>query len=221
MMLEDRLHQRQMEKLGLQRQTALDARQAKLDEAGLRSRSIEDALHQAQIGATQAKAAQSGQPKVKTLPATAVEKMVGVDNMLSNAGDVQHSLEDAIASKTNATGRVFGVIKTPTWAKNTFGMGGEKGLHVRNVIGSLKGTIAKERAGTSMTPSELDLLESYIPSDNDPEEIALAKAKDFVRALNQIKANRAAAYGKYGYSMGAEVPEGADEEQLPFGSYEP
>lgn len=224
MMLEDRLRSRQMQDQATQRQGMLDQRQSRLDEAALKSRTIEDALHQAQIGATNAKASQVGQPKQKTLPSTAVEKMVGVDNMLSNAHDVEHSLESAIREGRNVTGRTMG-IKTPTWVKNTFGMGNKNGdqggVTTRSIVNSLKGTIAKERAGTSMTPSELDLLESYVPSDNDDEAVALAKAKQFIKTLEQVKSNRMNAYGKYGYGVGAEqMPEGQDE-GLPFPDYNP
>lgn len=191
-----------------------------------RGRQLEEMLKEAQIRATNASAQQrmnAGRPKARPIPASAVEKEISVDNLRSSAGNVQRSLEDAIANRVDATGRVGGVLPTPSWWKNANiplpGMGtkgGEEGRQTRNIINSLKATVAKERAGTALSPSELDLLESYIPNDNDDEAQALQKAKDFIASLDQIKQNRQKAFSKYGYGDGVQED---DLEQLPYSNY--
>lgn len=208
--LEDMLRQRQNEEYEYERS----------------QRPLEEMLKQAQIQATRAQATQrlgQGQPKQRPIPASAVEKEISVDNLRSSAGNVQRSLESAIANKVDATGRVGGVLPTPSWWKNANlplpGMGtkgGEEGRQVRNIINSLKATVAKERAGTALSPAELDLLESYIPNDNDDEAQALQKAKDFIAGLDQIKANRQKAFAKYGYGEGVQED---SIDQLPYTEY--
>lgn len=213
--------QRKLEDLLMQRQTEDRARKLSLEEKMQQRedadyqyqtetmRPLQKRMLEAQIAAMQQKG-QPPAPKERPLPTSAIEKMVGVDNLRSAASNVQTSLEDAIRDKVDATGRAGGVLPTPTWWKNldlTPGSkgrkGGDRGMRTRNIINQLKGTLAKERAGTAMSPAELNLLESYVPSDNDDEAQALSKAKDFIMQLDQIKANRINAYKKYGagYNM--------------------
>lgn len=139
-------------------------------------------------------------PKQKILPTSAVEKLSGMDNMIDQATEVSAALDHAIKTKVDVTGRALGVFRTPTWAKNAMGMGGNVGKDTRALIGSLYGTIAKERAGTSMTPGELNLLESYLPNENEDEATALIKANRFIRTLKHMRANKEKAYQKYGYN---------------------
>lgn len=214
--LGERVRQRAAQETAGTRQAALDQRANEEYEYKKSQRPLEEAMRRAQVAGVQAKS--RPMPKPKQLPSNVIEKMVGVDNMRSSAEGVQHSLEEAVASHTNATGTVLG-FKTPTRIKNLFGMGGEQGQRTRNIIGSLKGQIAKERAGSAMSPAELDLLESYIPTDNDDEAVAISKAKDFIKSLDQIKTNRAKVYAKYGYGDEQSEPE-QDDEQLPFSSYD-
>lgn len=228
---------RQQEQAAAQQAEADRQRQMRLEDL-LQSRSseqyeyqksqrpLEEMLKRAQINSTNAQASQrmgASQPKARPLPASAVEKEISVDNLRSSAGNVQRSLEDAINNNVDATGRVGGVLPTPSWWKNANiplpGMGtkgGEAGRQTRNIINSLKATVAKERAGTALSPSELDLLESYIPNDNDDEQQALQKAKDFIASLDQIKQNRQKAFAKYGYGDGVQED---SLEQLPYSNY--
>jgi hypothetical protein len=96
-------------------------------------------------------------PRENRMPSQIVEKEIGVDNMVSQATDVQKALAAAVKSGTDVTGRAGGLVSTPNWLKNAnLGIvgpkGGQTGIDTRQAIGSLKATIAKERAGTSMTP---------------------------------------------------------------------
>lgn len=55
------------------------------------------------------------------------------------------------------------------------GLGSEEGKSVRALIGNIQGTIAKLRGGTSFTPNEQKLLETYTPTINDSPAVALNK----------------------------------------------
>lgn len=141
----------------------------------------------------------------RAMPASAVDKMIALDNMSSAAQEVQTALNAAVKNKTNATGRTFGVLPTPNWAKNAVGMGGKEGEDVRTILGNLYGMVAKERGGTALSATEIRLLESYLPNQNEDEATALRKANHFLRALETMKQNRVKEYGKYGYGSGAGV----------------
>lgn len=58
---------------------------------------------------------------------------------------------------------------------------GQEGESIRNIIGNIKGTIAKLRGGTSFTPNEQTLLDTYTPTINDSDATILTK-------LNGLKA---------------------------------
>lgn len=51
-------------------------------------------------------------------------------------------------------------------AKN-FGMGTGEAVQLRSLIGNIKGTIAKLRGGTSFTPNEQRLLDTYTPGQDE------------------------------------------------------
>lgn len=224
-LLQDRTMQQEDRQRKRTLEDALLARQEEEHQYRVSQRPLDEEFRRAQIESMRQRTAMQGQPKPRNMPASAIEKNIGLDNMLGEAENVQRTLESAIANKTDVSGRVGGVVKTPTWWKNAdlswIGMGpkgGQEGVRARQVINSLKGQIAKERAGTAMSPSELDLLESYIPSDNDDETTALNKTKEFVRALNEIKGNRQKAYSQYGMGFGAQPPQ--EDERLPFEEYD-
>jgi hypothetical protein len=61
-------------------------------------------------------------------------------------------------------------------------------MSVRALIGNIKGTIAKLRGGTSFTPNEEKLLNTYTPSINDSPTVAINKLnllKDFIAQKNK------------------------------------
>lgn len=134
----------------------------------------------------------------RTLPSAAVEKVVGIDNMLALATEVRDELKGAIHNNVDATGRVAGVIRTPSWVKNLTGKGGDKGKDIRALIGNLYATVAKERSGSALTKTELDLLESYMPNENEDETNALIKANRFLRELTRIRSAKLKGYQRYG-----------------------
>lgn len=72
------------------------------------------------------------------------------------------------------------------------GFGEEDARTVRATIGNIKGTIAKLRGGTSFTPNEEKLLNSYTPSLNDSSAVAinkLANLKDFIASKKESLLN--------------------------------
>ena len=68
------------------------------------------------------------------------------------------------------------------------GFSSEEGMSVRALIGSIKGTIAKLRGGTSFTTNEEKLLNTYVPSINDNTAVIINKItllKDFINLKEQ------------------------------------
>lgn len=136
------------------------------------------------------------------LPNSVIERMAGLDNLISMGGDVTATLESAIANKVDVTGRVGGIIPTPAWTKNAAILGGVKGGAVgedaRALIGTLYSTLAKERGGAALSAAEIGILETFLPSINEDEGRALAKAKRFVVEMERMKKSKIDAYQKYG-----------------------
>jgi hypothetical protein len=137
-----------------------------------------------------------------------IEKLGAYDAIIGQAEEVQVALENAVLTGTDATGRVAGVLPTPAWTKNLFRMGGDVGEDVRALIGNLYGTLAKEKGGTALSKTELGLLESYVPNQNDSEASGVIKAKRFIREMERIRDAKLAAMIKYG---------GADAERFDDG----
>jgi hypothetical protein len=142
----------------------------------------------------------------RALPSSAVEKLVGIDNMLSMATEVRDGLQKAATSKTNVTGRIGGIIPTATWMKNLANVGGDEGKDVRAMIGNLYGTVAKERGGSALSAAEIKLLESYIPNENEDEHTATIKANRFIRVLRSMRENKLKAYQQFGFGVDDEAP---------------
>lgn len=71
--------------------------------------------------------------------------------------------------------------------KSVFNMGDPETIDFRTSVGQLRGAIAKARAGASMTPGELALLDQYTPKATDSEQQVMAK----LQGLRQL----------YGYDM--------------------
>lgn len=64
------------------------------------------------------------------------------------------------------------------------GVGTAEGQHNRDIIGNIQGTIAKLRGGTSFTPNEQRLLETYTPTINDSESVIKQKLIDLSNFIN-------------------------------------
>lgn len=163
----------------------------------------------------------SAQPKARALPSSAVEKLVGIDNMLGMATDVRDALQRAVKENTDVTGRVGGVIPTPGWVKNLTGKGGTEGTDTRALIGNLYGTVAKERGGSALSATEIRLLESYMPSENDDERTATIKANRFIRTLRGMRENKLKAYQQFGFGVDDEAPMADQMEYSPNNPFAP
>lgn len=160
--------------------------------------------------ARRAAAIAAATPKPKSagraLPSSAVEKLTGIDNMLTMATEVRDALQGAVKNNVDVTGRVGGIIPTPGWIKNLTGKGGTEGTDTRALIGNLYATVAKERGGSALSATEIRLLESYIPSENDDEKSATIKANRFIRTLRAMRENKLKAYQQFGFGVDDEAP---------------
>lgn len=168
----------------------------------------------------------------RLLPSSAVDKLTGIDNMMSMATDVRDALQGAIKTKTDVTGRIGGVIPTPSWMKNlgtnigqAAGLVSEadagKAKDIRAMIGNMYSTIAKEKAGTAMSAAEQALLESYVPNGNESETDALIKANRFIKTLEAMRKNRIDNYQRYGYGIDDAAPVGDQMEQITYSPNNP
>lgn len=71
------------------------------------------------------------------------------------------------------------------FAAKNFGTGTSKEQDLRNLIGNIKGTIAKLRGGTSFTVHEQRLLDSYVPGINDDPLVIESKLRSLVTMIQQ------------------------------------
>ena len=83
----------------------------------------------------------------------------------------------------------FGTGPLGGLATKIFGTGSEEAKNVRSLIGQIKGTIAKLRGGTSFTPNEEKLLNSYTPDINENSASAVAKLNGLLQFIANKKAN--------------------------------
>jgi len=127
-----------------------------------------------------------------------IEKLGAYDAIIGQAEEVLTALEGAVSTETDATGRALGFVPLPAWTKNLFRVGGDVGEDVRALIGNMYGTLAKERGGTALSATELRLLESYVPNQNDSEASGVIKAKRFINEMKRIRDAKLAAMIKYG-----------------------
>lgn len=72
------------------------------------------------------------------------------------------------------------------FATKNFGTGTEDEQGLRNMVGNIMGTIAKLRGGTSFTPNEQILLETYTPTINDSPKMIKSK----LHSLQQFIASK-------------------------------
>lgn len=134
----------------------------------------------------------------RAIPASGIEKLVGMDNLIAQSDEVASLLKGAIADGTDVTGRVAGVFREPNWVMNARGKGGAPGKDIRTAIGNLYSTLAKERGGTALSAPEIALLETFLPNKDEDEGTALIKANRFVREMRRMKANKIKGYQQYG-----------------------
>lgn len=74
-------------------------------------------------------------------------------------------------------------------AKN-FGKGTPDETKLRGIIGNIQGTVARLRGGTSFTPNEQALLETYTPTiDEDPETVIIPKIQQLQAFIAEKKKN--------------------------------
>lgn len=97
----------------------------------------------------------------------------------------------------------FGSGAINQWMMKYFGtdMSGPNGQEVRNLIGQITGAIAKARGGTSFTPNEQKLLETYTPTISDSPEMILSK----LSGLKKFIAMKKQSYGQG--TIGETTPE--------------
>lgn len=75
---------------------------------------------------------------------------------------------------------------------------GSNAQDVRNDIGQIKGYLAKLRGGTSFTPNEQALLDTYTPSVNDSDAVITSKLNSLKKYINdKIETTALVAGGSY------------------------
>lgn len=119
------------------------------------------------------------------LPPGQVDDVATMDVLGKLIGDIQAAATGDGLPGVGAFGQ--GSIGGFTAAHLGFGGEGTEGQHVRDLIGNVKGTIAKLRGGTSFTPNEQALLESYTPNSNDSDAVIQQKLTDLMGFLNYKK----------------------------------
>jgi len=87
------------------------------------------------------------------------------------------------------------------WDK-VFGSSSDEARNARQLIGNIKGTIAKLRGGTSFTTNEQALLETYVPTINENPEVVISKINN-LRSFLQGKLDTMGEIVTGGYDFGA------------------
>lgn len=108
--------------------------------------------------------------KQPTLPSNVKMKMADMQTIAKMVDSVE-ALGDKIQWKgVGSTGFGSGALKG--LYKKVTGRGSNEESSLRNEIGNIKGTIAKLRGGAAFTPSEMQMLETYVPTiGEDPSSI--------------------------------------------------
>lgn len=95
---------------------------------------------------------------------------------------------EALGNKTNYAG-IGGLLQgtaSQFLAKN-FGKGKPEEQDLRNLIGNIKATLAKERGGTSFTANEQKLLETYTPTIDDSPLVIKSKLNTLKQFIQTSK----------------------------------
>lgn len=96
---------------------------------------------------------------------------------ITTMGTVESQISKILSYNSDGKLEGVGFVSGPLGALATkvFGTGSKEAQDVRALIGNIKGTIAKLRGGTSFTPNEEKLLESYTPGINESATSVLNK----------------------------------------------
>ncbi len=105
----------------------------------------------------------------------------GQQEDLTTLGSVQNFVNDLLAKGDDLKG--VGGLGQGSFGQLLFGNlgvggGGAEGQGNRDLIGQIQGAIAKLRGGTSFTPNEQRLLETYTPTINSSDAQIIQKLKD-------------------------------------------
>lgn len=82
------------------------------------------------------------------------------------------------------------------------GWSSDEGRNVRQLVGNIKGTIAKLRGGTSFTANEQAMLETYVPTINDSQDVLMSKVAN-LKSFLQEKVDNTIAVAGGDYSTGS------------------
>lgn len=109
----------------------------------------------------------------------------------------------SLASQANTLGEQLGWSGTGGFGQGTVSQflakqgiaGTQEEEQLRNIISNIKGTLAKARGGTSFTPNEQKLLDSYTPGINDSPTVLKAKLASLQSFITTTKQNIYSAAG--------------------------
>lgn len=103
------------------------------------------------------------------------ESQQGRADVITALGNVEGLMGNGSINYGPIASRIEGV-------KGMFNQGDPETLSYKSALGQIRGAIAKARAGSSMTPGELKLLDTYTPKDTDSEQVVRTKLAQ-LRAL--------------------------------------
>lgn len=136
-------------------------------------------------GTTKAQAISLGKVPSKGMTAGVKDDIATMDTVISLGDEVLGKVDKITGNLPGVGGLGFGSI-AQFLAKNV-GVGSKEGQDVRNSIGNIQGTIAKLRGGTSFTPNEQALLETYVPTINDSSMVIQSKLGSLRNFINTKK----------------------------------
>ncbi len=114
----------------------------------------------------------------------------GQQSDLETFGTVQNYISDLLAKGDTFEGvGGLGSGSVDNFLFKNLGYGSAEGQSNRNLIGQIQGAIAKLRGGTSFTPNEQTLLDTYTPTINDSDASIKQKLTDLNTFINNKKTN--------------------------------
>lgn len=122
-----------------------------------------------------------------TLPASQQEDITTMATVQNYVNDLL-----GVASKNNGSLPGVGGLGAGSLSQVAYGqlgIGDAEGETTRNLIGQIKGSLAKLRGGTSFTPTEQKLLDTYTPGINDSDAQAIQKLINLNTFINNKRAN--------------------------------
>lgn len=157
------------------------ARQAQIESARKRYQQADDITPKATGSSSSVVAPSDTGPK---LTPTQIDELATMDAVKAMATKAVALGDKTQWAGVGGLGR--GTVSQFT-AKN-FGLGSPEGQELRNYIGQIKGTIAKLRGGTSFTPNEQRLLDTYTPGIDDDQMVIKAKVKSLFEFIDAKRA---------------------------------